>query len=181
MILKSTKDLQCIDFVLLTIIIEFYKYQQSLTNRSIQYYICNLDFCQMREFIFKSCMPLFLDRLINSKLFLLAIRKCDKQQRPLHSRFNIHSSHKYIYSLRSQQSVSQCHNTSPNSSHYPWQHANIPVSEPHLSQASTYRVSHKQLGKFMLSFDLLCSQYVYKSPCLPHSPQIIKHINLQSP
>ena len=22
---------------------------------------------------------------------------------------------------------------------------------------------------------------VYKSPCLPHSPQIIKHINLQSP
>ena len=58
---------------------------------------------------------------------------------------------------------------------------NIPVSEPHLSQASTYRVSHKQLGKFMLSFDLLCSQSVYKSPCLPHSPQIIKHINLQSP
>ena len=114
---------------------------------------------------------------------LMAIRKCDKQQRSLHSRFNIHSSHKYIYihSLRSQQSVSQCHNTSPNSSHYPWQHANIPVSEPHLSQASTYRVSHKQLGKFMLSFDLLCSQSVYKSPCLPHSPQIIKHINLQSP
>ena len=37
---------------------------------------------------------------------VLAKRKCDKQQRPLHSRFNIHSSHKYIYSLRSQQSVS---------------------------------------------------------------------------
>ena len=119
------------------------------------------------------------DELIHRSL--LAIRKCDKQQRTLHSRFNIHSSHKYIYSLRSQQSVSQCHNTSPNASHYPWQHANIPVSEPHLSQASTYRVSHKQLGKFMLSFDLLCFQSVYKSPCLPHSPQIIKHINLQSP
>ena len=104
---------------------------------------------------------------------LLAIRKCDKQQRSLHSRFNIHSSHKYIYSLRSQQSVSQCHNTSPNSSHYPWQHANIPVSEPHLSQASTYRVSHKQLGKFMLSFDLLCSQSVYKSPCLPQDHGIL--------
>ena len=118
---------------------------------------------------------------LRASINLLAIRKCDKQQRSLHSRFNIHSSHKYIYSLRSQQSVSQCHNTSPNSSHYPWQHANIPASEPHLSQASTYRVSHKQLGKFMLSFDLLCSQSVYKSPCLPHSPQIIKHINLQSP
>ena len=109
---------------------------------------------------------------IVSRNSLLAIRKCDKQQRSLHSRFNIHSSHKYIYSLRSQQSVSQCHNTSPNSSHYPWQHANIPVSEPHLSQASTYRVSHKQLGKFMLSFDLLCSQSVYKSPCLPQYNQL---------
>ena len=89
---------------------------------------------------------------------LLGKRKCDKEQRPLHSRFNIHSSHKYIYSLRSQQSVCQCHNKSPSSSHYPWQHANIPVSERHLSQASTYRVSHKQVGKFMLSFDLLCLQ-----------------------
>ena len=36
---------------------------------------------------------------------VLGKRKCDKQQRSLHSRFNIHSSHKYIYSLRSQQSV----------------------------------------------------------------------------
>ena len=136
---------------------------------------------QLQSYIFSMDYVDSLDLIGDTLHYILAIRKCDKQQRPLHSRFNIHSSHKYIYSLRSQHSVSQCHNTSPNSSHYPWQHANIPVSEPHLSQASTYRVSHKQLGKFMLSFDLLCSQSVYKSPCLPHSPQIIKHINLQSP
>ena len=131
--------------------------------------VCNHHFVSAM-FVFRPICLLSLDSSCN---ILLEQRKCDKQQRSVHSRFNIHSSHKYIYSLRSQQSVSQCHNTSPSSSHYPWQHANIPVSESHLSQASTYRVSHKQVGKFMLSFDLLCFQSVYKSPCLPHSPRLL--------
>ena len=64
--------------------------------------------------VFNPPMFLFLFlRCYLQSLPVLGKRKCDKQQRSLHSGFNIHSSHKYIYSLRSQQSVSQCHNTSP--------------------------------------------------------------------
>ena len=69
-------------------------------------------------------------QLIPNCNVLLGKRKCDKQQRPLHSRFNIHSSHKYIYSLRSHQSVSQfislplatCQHSSPRAPSLPGQH-----------------------------------------------------------
>ena len=83
---------------------------------------------------------------------LLWKRKYDKQQRCLPPRFNLHSSHKYIYSLRSQQSVSLCHNKSLSSSHYPWQHANFTVPWNHRPINNV----KCQVHKFISSVEMLC-------------------------
>ena len=100
----------------------------------------------------KILAKIFNNRLMNFLNSILWKRKYDKQQRCLHPRFNLHSSHKYIYSLRSQQSVYLCHNKSLSSSHYPWQHANFTVPWNHRPINNV----KCQVHKFISSAELLC-------------------------
>ena len=57
--------------------------------------------------------------------------------------------------------VCQCHNTSPNSSHYPWQHANIPVPSNDLAQC--------QIPTVPLAIYQLESHNIHVLGCCPNS------------